>query len=99
MWIYPIVGVRGIKCDHLLVTPEGIVNDRIWMIVDKKELTPVGADNSVLITFLRCVINKENRQEMKVCLQDSLCLPEIKKRSVMLKFNEDYSSSEMILAT
>ena len=60
MWIYPIIGVKGIRMDHLLVTPEGIVNDRIWVILDKKDLTSVAAHNSVLITFLRCVINKQN---------------------------------------
>ena len=53
LWLYPVRGVKGIKRDFLEITPYGIINDRLWVILDKKKLKPVANHNSHLITFLR----------------------------------------------
>jgi uncharacterized protein YcbX len=33
MWLYPMRGVKGIKVEHCEITPYGLKNDRIWVII------------------------------------------------------------------
>lgn len=68
MWLYPVRGVKGIKVDHLEVSPTGIKNDRIWCMLDKKTKKPVANHNSYLITYLRQVMKPETPNELKLVL-------------------------------
>ena len=45
---------------------------------------------------MRVVFDKEDPTKLKICLQDSLCLPDVKKRSVILKLDQDYSEAEFV---
>ena len=52
-----------------------------------------------MITFLRAVFfDKEDQNKVKICLQDSLCFPDIKKRSIIIRIDEDYTEAEIIQA-
>jgi uncharacterized protein YcbX len=80
------------------VTPYGFKNDRIWVIIDTTTMEPVAAHNSHLITFFRVVFVKDDPNSLKICLQDTLCFPDIKKRSVILKLNQNYTEAEFVQA-
>ena len=96
LWLYPVRGVKGIKCDHLVVTPHGIKNDRLWVILDKKKLKPVANHNSHLITFLRQIIKPDRPDEVKLVLQDSVCFPQLSKRSHVLPIHKEYPPESFV---
>jgi len=37
MYIYPVKSLPGISVDHAILTPQGLLNDRRWMLVDEKK--------------------------------------------------------------
>ena len=36
LWIYPVKSMRGIQLKNCEITPEGLANDRHWMVIDEK---------------------------------------------------------------
>lgn len=36
LWIYPVKSMRGIQLRNCEITPEGLANDRHWMVIDEK---------------------------------------------------------------
>ena len=96
MYLYPIRGIKGLQVEQVEITESGIVGDRNWMIISVKTKKPIGCANSHLITFLR--LRMENENEVTIGLQDEECFPELKKRTMILKFDQTYENSEYIEA-
>jgi hypothetical protein len=37
LYLYPVRGIRGITVDYLTLTESGALNDRLWVMIDKKK--------------------------------------------------------------
>ena len=97
----------GTLVESIQISNTGPLNDRLWVVIDKKTLKPQAAHNSEALTWVRqeFVDTKHGYKATKVrlFLQDHdlprhLQPDQFPQRELILDINKDYSKSEILEA-